>query len=96
MPFLSKLFGSAPKAPNLLDTENLALWNKVEVALNHVRPMLQSDGGDIELVDVEGSTITLKLVGACSHCSSSTMTMRDGVERVLRDEVPELTEIRLL
>ena len=68
----------------------------MEVALNHVRPMLQSDGGDIELVDVEGSTITLKLVGACSHCSSSTMTMRDGVERVLRDEVPELTEIRLL
>ena len=72
------------------------MWNRVEVALNHVRPMLQADGGDIELVDIHGSSIAVKLVGACSHCSSSNMTMRDGVERVLHEEIPELTEIHLL
>ena len=95
MAFLSKLFGSTVKGPNLLNPENLELWNRVEVALNRVRPMLQADGGDIELVDVNGSTVTLKLVGACSHCSSSPMTMSEGVERALRDEIPELTEILL-
>ncbi len=71
------------------------MWNRVEVSLSRVRPMLQSDGGDIELVDVQGTVITLKLVGACSHCPSSTLTMQQGVEMALRQDIPELTEIRL-
>lgn len=97
MAFLTNFFKSTPKqgAPNLLDPGNLEMWSRVEVALNRVRPMLQSDGGDIELIDVDGTTITVKLVGACSHCSSSTVTMQQGVEMVLREEIPELTEIRL-
>ena len=97
MAFLSKLFGtgSVRREPSLLNPENLELYNRVELALDRVRPMLQADGGDIELVDLEASSVTLKLIGACSHCASSTFTMREGVERVLREDVPELIEINL-
>jgi len=95
--FLSKLFGtgSTRKEPSFLNPENLELYNRVEIALDRVRPMLQADGGDIELVDLTASSVTLKLVGACTHCASSTFTMREGVERVLREDIPELTEIHL-
>ena len=96
MAFLSN-FRKPPKEapPALLSPENLAMWSRVELALNRVRPILHSDGGDIELLDVDGTVITVKLVGACSHCSSSTVTMQQGVELVLREEIPEITEIRL-
>ena len=66
---------------------------KVENALNRIRPALQADGGDIELVSVEDGVATVKLTGACGSCPMSTMTLRMGVERVLREEVPELKEL---
>ncbi len=53
-----------------------------------VRPALQSDGGDIELVDVVGGEVRVRLVGSCSSCPSSVMTMKMGVERLLEDELP--------
>ncbi len=55
-----------------------------------IRPGLMMDGGDIELVDVKGNTVYVKLVGACGSCPSATMTLTYGVERILRDEFPEL------
>ena len=67
---------------------------KVEVALGKVRPALQADGGDVELVEVtpEG-LVKVKLTGACGGCPMSQMTLKMGIERVLRQEVPEITEV---
>ena len=66
---------------------------KVEQSLARVRPALQADGGDVELVDVKDGVVILKLTGACSGCPMAAMTLRDGIERVLREEVPEVKEV---
>ncbi|MBX9703746.1 MAG: NifU family protein [Silvanigrellaceae bacterium] len=61
-----------------------------QVIENEIRPALQSDGGDIELIDVEDGIVKVKLVGACSHCPSSAMTLYQGVERILKEKFPEV------
>ncbi len=66
---------------------------KVEATLETIRPALQADGGDVELVGVEDGVVTVRLVGACGSCPMSTMTLRMGVERILRKEVPEMTKL---
>ena len=66
---------------------------KVEVALNKIRPALMSDGGDVELVDVKDGVVTVRLTGACGSCTMSTITLRQGVERILRQEVPEMNQL---
>ena len=66
---------------------------RVEVALDRIRPALQADGGDVELVDVQDGVVTVRLTGACGSCPMSTMTLRMGVERLLRKEVPEMTKL---
>ena len=66
---------------------------KVEATLDTIRPTLQADGGDVELVNVEDGVVTVRLVGACGSCPMSTMTLRMGVERLLRKEVPEMTKL---
>jgi len=66
---------------------------KVEATLKTIRPALQADGGDVELVNVEDGVVTVRLVGACGSCPMSTMTLRMGVERLLRKEVPEMTKL---
>ena len=66
---------------------------KVEVALDKIRPALRADGGDVELVDVKEGVVTVRLTGACGSCPMSTMTLRMGVERVIREEVPEIKEL---
>ena len=66
---------------------------KVEATLETIRPALQADGGDVELVGVEDRVVTVRLVGACGSCPMSTMTLRMGVERILRKEVPEMTKL---
>ncbi len=58
-----------------------------------VRPALQADGGDITLVSVQDNDVTVRLVGACSSCPSATLTMKDGIERLLREEFPEFGEL---
>lgn len=64
---------------------------KVEKALQKIRPMLQADGGDVELVSVgEDGTVKVKLTGACGGCPMAAMTLKAGVERVLKSEVPEI------
>ena len=67
--------------------------DKVEEALNKVRPNLVADGGNVELVDVSDSTVKIKLTGACAGCPMSTMTLKMGIERVLKQEIPEIKEI---
>ncbi len=66
---------------------------RVEAALDLVRPALQADGGNVELVDVDGDVVRVKLVGACRGCPMSTMTLRMGIERVLKEQVPEIKEV---
>ena len=66
---------------------------KVEAALDQVRPTLQADGGDVELVDVEDGVVSVKLVGACGGCPMATMTLKNGIERILKMQVPEVKEV---
>jgi Fe-S cluster biogenesis protein NfuA len=60
---------------------------KVEEVLNQIRPALLADGGDIELVDVSEGVVTLRLTGACGGCPMSTVTLKQGVEQVLKEQV---------
>ena len=66
---------------------------KVEAILTQVRPTLQSDGGDVELVDVNEGVVKLKLKGACAGCPMATMTLRHGIERILKEKIPEVKEV---
>ncbi|MFC2011145.1 NifU family protein [Chloroflexota bacterium] len=66
---------------------------KVEAALEKIRPSLRADGGDVELVDVQDGIAKVRLTGACGSCPMSTMTLRMGVERVIKQEVPEIKEL---
>ena len=66
---------------------------KVEEALAQIRPALQADGGDVELIDVNEGVVKLKLKGACSGCPMATMTLQYGIERVLKEKIPEVKEV---
>ena len=66
---------------------------KIEIALNKIRPMLQADGGDVELVDVEDGLVKVRLKGACAGCPMSQMTIKNGVERLLKEQIPEVTAV---
>jgi Fe-S cluster biogenesis protein NfuA len=67
---------------------------KVEAALNKIRPALQADGGNIELIDVSpAGVVKVKLTGSCGCCPMSSMTLKVGVERILKQEVPEVKEV---
>ena len=66
---------------------------KVESALNQIRPALQADGGDVQLIDVSQGMVTLKLTGACGGCPMAAMTLRRGIEQVLKERVPEVREV---
>lgn len=67
---------------------------KVKDVINAVRPNLQSHGGDIELIKVEeDNTVKVRLQGACSGCPGAAMTLKVGIERLLREKVPELKEV---
>lgn len=67
---------------------------QVEEVLNQVRPALQADGGDVELVDVtEDGVVSVKLTGACGACPMSTMTLKMGIERTLKENIPGVKEV---
>jgi Fe-S cluster biogenesis protein NfuA len=66
---------------------------KVEAALAKIRPALQADGGDVELVGVDGGVVKVILKGACAGCPMSTMTLKQGIERILKEEIPEVKEV---
>ena len=69
------------------------LVSKVEKALEKIRPALQADGGNIELVDVTDGVVKVKLVGACGSCPMSQMTLKMGVEKALKQQVPEVKRV---
>ena len=66
---------------------------KIKDVLDKVRPYLVRDGGNVELVGVEGGTVKVKLVGACAGCPMSKMTLKNGIERILKQEIPEVKEV---
>jgi len=65
----------------------------VETVLNKIRPSLQADGGDVKLVSVDAGTVKVMLTGACGGCPMSTMTLKMGIERILKKELPEVKEV---
>ena len=66
---------------------------KVVAVIDEIRPFLQADGGDIELVDIQDGVVKVRLRGACAGCPAAQMTLRMGVERRLRDRVPEVQRV---
>jgi Fe-S cluster biogenesis protein NfuA len=66
---------------------------KVEKVLDKVRPSLMADGGNVELVEVEDGVVKVRLTGACGGCPMSQMTLKMGIERVLKQEIPEIQEV---
>jgi Fe-S cluster biogenesis protein NfuA len=66
---------------------------KVEEVLNKIRPALMADGGGVELVNVDDGVVSVRLTGACGNCAMSTMTLKHGVERMLKSELPEVKEV---
>jgi Fe-S cluster biogenesis protein NfuA len=70
-----------------------AVEDQVRAALELIRPAIQMDGGDIRLESVVGGTVTVQLLGVCETCPISPVTLKSGVERILRDRVPQITEV---
>ncbi len=66
---------------------------RVERVLEAIRPYIQADGGDVELVDVSDGVVQIRLAGACVGCMYSMMTLQAGVERMIREEVPEIQAV---
>ncbi len=78
-------------------TQALALTREnVEQVLDQLRPYLMADGGNVELVEIDGPIVKLSLQGACGSCPSSTMTLKMGIERKLRQEIPEIAEVEAI
>ncbi|MFH0844111.1 MAG: NifU family protein [Pseudomonadota bacterium] len=70
------------------------LKERIQDALNKVRPSLQADGGDVQLIDVaEDGVVKVKLTGACGGCPMSQMTLKMGIEKILKQNVPEVTRV---
>ena len=67
---------------------------RIELALTKIRPALQADGGDVEFVDVDANgVVRVRLTGACGGCPMSQLTLKMGIERILKKEVPEVTSV---
>lgn len=77
------------------DTDQ-ALRARVEEVLDMIRPAVQGDGGDLELVDIVDGIVQLRLVGACVGCMYSMMTLQAGVERILKEYVPEVKAVEAM
>lgn len=69
------------------------LKDKVQVVIDEIKPMLKADGGDVELVDATDGIVKVKLLGACGHCPMSIMTLKMGIEKRIKERVPEVKEV---
>jgi Fe-S cluster biogenesis protein NfuA len=80
-----------------MSTNNDGIKERVQKALDEVRPYLQADGGDVEFLNLtDDGIVELKLIGACGHCPMSTMTLRAGVERAILRSVPEVKRVEAI
>ena len=69
------------------------MYEKVKEVIDRIRPMLQADGGDVELVDMEDGVVKVRLTGACSGCPMSQMTLKNGIEKLLKEEIAEVVSV---
>ncbi len=69
------------------------MQKKIEAVLEQIRPSLQADGGDVALVDVIDGVVSVKLQGACGSCPMSSMTLKMGIERAIKEQIPEIKEV---
>ena len=77
-----------------MSTETMALTlQNVETVLDELRPFLMADGGNVEVVEIDGPIVKVRLQGACGSCPSSTMTLKMGIERKMRESIPEVREV---
>ena len=67
--------------------------DKIEAVLKEIRPALMADGGDVELVDVKDGVVSVRLLGACGGCPMATMTLQQGIERTLKEQLPEVKKV---
>jgi Fe-S cluster biogenesis protein NfuA len=74
--------------------KEISMKERVQAAIDKIRPMLQRDGGDVELVDVQDGVVTVRLRGACAGCPMSQMTLKNGIEKVLKREIPEVVAVQ--
>jgi len=72
---------------------NKTLKNNIEVALDEIRPFLKNDGGDISLVSVDKKTVKVKFEGACSTCTVNKITLKSGVEMIIKKHAPEIEDV---
>ncbi len=79
--------------PSAASREPTDMEKRVDQALDRIRPALQMDGGNVEIVEVSGNSVKLRLVGHCAGCPHARMTLQFGIERTLREQIPELGEI---
>ena len=77
-----------------MSSETMALTlENVEKVLDELRPFLMADGGNVEVVELDGPVVKVRLQGACGSCPSSTMTLKMGIERKMRESIPEVSEV---
>ena len=77
-----------------MSTETMALTHEnVEKVLDELRPFLMADGGNVEVVELDGPIVKVRLQGACGSCPSSTMTLKMGIERKMRESIPEVSDV---
>ena len=77
-----------------MENESMALTHEnVEKVLDELRPFLMADGGNVEIVEIDGPIVKVRLQGACGSCPSSTMTLKMGIERKLKEMIPEVSEV---
>lgn len=75
----------------------MSVWDRVNGALDEVRPHLEVDGGNIEIIEIsDDMEVVVKWLGNCEFCNMSTMTMRAGIEQAIRNRVPEITSVRAI
>ncbi len=84
---------SYEKAGSYLLKEVLRMRTDVEMVLEKIRPALQADGGDVELVDVQGGVVKVRLTGACGGCPMASVTLKNGIEALLKKEIPSVDQV---
>jgi Fe-S cluster biogenesis protein NfuA len=90
--FMRGIRGKANPAPDF--KKGKPMREKVQAAIDKIRPMLKADGGDVELVDVKpDGTVQVRLQGACSGCPMSQMTLKNGIERIIKESVPAVKTV---
>jgi Fe-S cluster biogenesis protein NfuA len=67
--------------------------DEVIKALSEIRPLLKADGGDVELIDVEDGVVKVRLKGACGGCPMASLTLKNGIEKILKEQVPDVKEV---